>query len=56
LLWQIVNVLPEGVMLRLGMTNPPYIVEHLAVGVRLLAWMLVSLNSRQERPALITPL
>ena len=31
LLWQIVNVLPEGVMLRLGMTNPPYIVEHLKV-------------------------
>jgi len=31
LLWQIVAVLPEGVMLRLGMTNPPYILEHLEV-------------------------
>lgn len=31
LLWQIVEALPEGVMLRLGMTNPPYILEHLEV-------------------------
>ena len=29
LLWQMVDVLPEHVMLRLGMTNPPYILEHL---------------------------
>jgi len=30
LLWAIVDVLPEnGVMLRVGMTNPPYILEHL---------------------------
>eukprot|EP00052_Salpingoeca_macrocollata_P025234 m.229344 g.229344 ORF g.229344 m.229344 type:complete len:1278 (+) comp22398_c1_seq4:1683-5516(+) len=29
LLWQIVAVLPDGVMLRVGMTNPPYIMEHL---------------------------
>lgn len=28
LLWQIVALLPAGVMLRLGMTNPPYILEH----------------------------
>ena len=28
LLWQIVELLPEGTMLRLGMTNPPYILEH----------------------------
>lgn len=24
--------IPEGAMLRLGMTNPPYILEHLEVG------------------------
>ena len=28
LLWQLVEVVPEGCMLRLGMTNPPYIMEH----------------------------
>jgi threonylcarbamoyladenosine tRNA methylthiotransferase CDKAL1 len=31
LLWSILDVLPEPVMLRLGMTNPPYIKEHLEV-------------------------
>ena len=30
LLWSIIEILPEeGVMLRIGMTNPPYIMEHL---------------------------
>jgi len=29
LLWQMVDVIPEGCMLRIGMTNPPYILEHL---------------------------
>ncbi|XP_039722377.1 threonylcarbamoyladenosine tRNA methylthiotransferase isoform X1 [Pteropus medius] len=29
LLWKLVDVIPEGAMLRLGMTNPPYILEHL---------------------------
>lgn len=29
LLNQIVTILPDGVMLRVGMTNPPYILEHL---------------------------
>lgn len=29
LLWQLVEVVPEGCMLRLGMTNPPYIMEHM---------------------------
>eukprot|EP01134_Creolimax_fragrantissima_P002080 CFRG2080T1 len=28
LLWAIVEVMPEGTMLRIGMTNPPYILEH----------------------------
>lgn len=28
LLWRMVEVIPEGCMLRLGMTNPPYILEH----------------------------
>lgn len=29
LLWKLIDVIPEGAMLRLGMTNPPYILEHL---------------------------
>ncbi|KAI5637520.1 radical SAM superfamily domain-containing protein [Phthorimaea operculella] len=29
LLWMLVEVIPEGCRLRLGMTNPPYILEHL---------------------------
>jgi threonylcarbamoyladenosine tRNA methylthiotransferase CDKAL1 len=29
LLWQMVAELPEGTMMRLGMTNPPYILEHM---------------------------
>ncbi|XP_068614912.1 threonylcarbamoyladenosine tRNA methylthiotransferase [Brachionichthys hirsutus] len=29
LLWKLVDEIPEGAMLRLGMTNPPYILEHL---------------------------
>lgn len=31
LLWQLVDVIPEGARMRLGMTNPPYILEHLPV-------------------------
>lgn len=31
LLWQLADVIPEGAMMRLGMTNPPYILEHLEV-------------------------
>ena len=31
LLWQLVKVVPDGCMLRIGMTNPPYIMEHLEV-------------------------
>ena len=29
LLWELVEVIPEGCKLRLGMTNPPYIMDHL---------------------------
>ncbi|XP_005093865.1 threonylcarbamoyladenosine tRNA methylthiotransferase [Aplysia californica] len=29
LLWRLVEVIPDGAMMRLGMTNPPYILEHL---------------------------
>jgi threonylcarbamoyladenosine tRNA methylthiotransferase CDKAL1 len=29
LLWQLVRVVPEGCMVRLGMTNPPYIMDHM---------------------------
>ena len=31
LLWRLVEEIPEGAMLRLGMTNPPYILEDLEV-------------------------
>ena len=33
LLWQLVEVIPDNGMLRLGMTNPPYIMEHLEVTI-----------------------
>ncbi|GAB6022094.1 Threonylcarbamoyladenosine tRNA methylthiotransferase [Chamberlinius hualienensis] len=29
LLWQLIDVIPDGCMLRVGMTNPPYILDHL---------------------------
>lgn len=29
LLWKLTEVIPNGCMLRVGMTNPPYILEHL---------------------------
>ncbi|KAG5307099.1 CDKAL methylthiotransferase, partial [Acromyrmex insinuator] len=29
LLWQLIDVIPDGCMMRIGMTNPPYILEHL---------------------------
>ncbi|XP_043476638.1 threonylcarbamoyladenosine tRNA methylthiotransferase [Leptopilina heterotoma] len=29
LLWKLVEVIPKGCMMRIGMTNPPYILEHL---------------------------
>ncbi|ORZ32588.1 hypothetical protein BCR44DRAFT_37915 [Catenaria anguillulae PL171] len=35
LLWRIVDELPTHVMLRVGMTNPPYILEHLAEMARI---------------------
>ena len=31
LLWRLVEVVPDGCMLRVGMTNPPYILDHLEV-------------------------
>ena len=31
LLWELVKVIPDDCMLRIGMTNPPYILEHLQV-------------------------
>ncbi|XP_071548928.1 threonylcarbamoyladenosine tRNA methylthiotransferase [Panulirus ornatus] len=33
LLWELVEVIPEGCRLRLGMTNPPYILDHLEVNI-----------------------
>lgn len=29
LLWKLIDVIPDGCMMRVGMTNPPYILEHL---------------------------
>ena len=37
LLWQLVEVVPDGCMLRLGMTNPPYIMEHVREMAAILA-------------------
>ncbi len=37
LLWQLIAVVPEGCMVRLGMTNPPYIMEHLEEMAKILA-------------------
>lgn len=37
LLWQLVEVIPEGARMRLGMTNPPYILEHLPVSYYILS-------------------
>ena len=34
LLFQLVKVIPDGAMLRIGMTNPPYILEHLEVSCK----------------------
>lgn len=31
LLWKIIEVIPPGCMMRIGMTNPPYIQEYLEV-------------------------
>ncbi|GBP19556.1 Threonylcarbamoyladenosine tRNA methylthiotransferase [Eumeta japonica] len=37
LLWKLVEVIPEGCRLRLGMTNPPYILEHLPEVAKIMA-------------------
>lgn len=37
LLWKLVEVIPDGCMMRVGMTNPPYILEHLDEIARILA-------------------
>ena len=44
LLWRLVEVIPEGAMMRLGMTNPPYILEHLEVGSYIRSLALIFLN------------
>ncbi|XP_047358730.1 threonylcarbamoyladenosine tRNA methylthiotransferase [Vespa velutina] len=36
LLWKLVEVIPDGCMMRVGMTNPPYIIEHLEEMSRIL--------------------
>ena len=45
LLYAVVAVLPEGTMLRLGMTNPPYIRHYLSVRYRSLSLLLLLLCS-----------
>ena len=42
----IVDVIPDGVMLRIGMTNPPHILEHIARTRRLLPAQVVELLSQ----------
>ncbi|XP_067006926.1 threonylcarbamoyladenosine tRNA methylthiotransferase [Anabrus simplex] len=37
LLWKLVDVIPAGCMMRVGMTNPPYILEHLEEMAKVLA-------------------
>ncbi|KAI5106022.1 threonylcarbamoyladenosine tRNA methylthiotransferase [Silurus meridionalis] len=37
LLWELVKEIPDGCMLRLGMTNPPYILEHLEEMAKILS-------------------
>lgn len=37
LLWKLVEVIPKGCRLRLGMTNPPYILEHLEEIAKIMA-------------------
>lgn len=37
LLWKLIEVIPDGCMMRVGMTNPPYILEHLEEMGRILA-------------------
>jgi len=49
LLWQLVNVIPEGAMMRLGMTNPPYILEHLEVSVPAFHAVLLSRDHTQSK-------
>lgn len=36
LLWKLVEVIPDSCMLRVGMTNPPYILEHLSEMAKIL--------------------
>lgn len=49
LLWQLIELIPEGAMLRLGMTNPPYILEHLEVWQRCLVIKFVKSSYHLSR-------
>ena len=41
LLWKLVVFIPEGARMRLGMTNSPYILEHLEV---FFMWYILNVN------------
>lgn len=57
LLWSLVEEIPEGAMLRLGMTNPPYILEHLEVCTQspILPSIIPSITHYTHRSKLIIP-
>ena len=55
LLRQLVKVIPEGAMLRLGMTNPPYILEHLEVSERTNIVQYTRLERAWSVKSLISP-
>ena len=45
LLNELVKVIPEGCLLRLGMTNPPYILDHLDVNFQCFSYLECIMNS-----------
>lgn len=44
LLWRLVAIIPEGCMMRIGMTNPPYILNHLEVNTLNIIKCIVNLT------------
>lgn len=50
LLWKIVEVIPPGCMMRIGMTNPPYIQEYLKVFLKNDTRIIYVSNSIENSP------